>query len=152
MDSLSVVRPLAAAIYGRVMLVRHRTSGRYYALKVMSRPHVKARRAVTGPFVQEDGDTELQILRKLGRNLVYYSTGGKKTRDNQEEEQEHEEQEADCSWSVSPVWCNGAEDDTRAASGGDRHLLTLNRTSWTAPPTRAASSSTTARTETCSLT
>ncbi|KAG6612283.1 CAMK protein kinase [Phytophthora cinnamomi] len=128
MDSFCVVRPLAGAIYGRVVLVRHRSSGRFYALKAMSLPHVRARRAVTGPFVQEDGDSELQILRRLGRNLVYSSGvgGDEKTRDNQEEEEDDD----DCSWSVSPVWSNGVEDDARAAGAthqGDRHLLTLHQ-------------------------
>ncbi|KAE8886463.1 hypothetical protein PF005_g26104 [Phytophthora fragariae] len=130
MDSLILVRPLADAIYGRVVLVRHRTSGRYYALKVMSLPHLRARRAVTGPCVQEDGDMELQILRTLGRNLVYSTGvgGDEKTRDNQKEESDNDDD--DCSWSVSPVWSNGVEDDNRAALGthqGDRHLLTLHQ-------------------------
>ncbi|KAK1933545.1 Serine/threonine protein kinase OSK4 [Phytophthora citrophthora] len=121
MDSLCLVRPLASAIYGRVLLVRHRSSGRHYALKVMSLPHMHARRAVTGPYVQEDGDMELQILRKLGRNLVY-SSGSRDNLSN--------------SWSVSPVWSNGVGDDTRAATGGqlgDQHLLTLHQdfVDWT---------------------
>jgi len=124
MDSFALVRPLAAAIYGRVVLVRHRTSGRYYALKVMSLPHMRARRAVTGPFVQEDGDSELQILRQLGRNLVFCN-GDDESRDNQE--QEAVEHEAANSWSVSPVWSNGVADDNRVAQQGDRHLLTLHQ-------------------------
>ncbi|KAL3673185.1 hypothetical protein V7S43_002478 [Phytophthora oleae] len=126
MDSLCLVRPLASAIYGRVLLVRHRSSGRHYALKVMSLPHMRARRAVTGPYVQEDGDMELQILRKLGRNLVY-SSG---SRDNLEEETTEGDAHYDCdlsSWSVSPVWSNGVGDDARAATGGDQHLLTLHQ-------------------------
>ncbi|KAL4106679.1 hypothetical protein PRIC1_004726 [Phytophthora ramorum] len=123
MDSLSLVRPLANAIYGRVVLVRHRTSGRYYALKVMSLPHMRARRAVTGPFVQEDGEMELQILRKLGRNLVYSSglCADENSRANQEQESRPE------SWSVSPVWSNAVEDDTRSNVGDEQYLLTLHQ-------------------------
>ncbi|EEY68465.1 protein kinase [Phytophthora infestans T30-4] len=118
MDSLSLVRPLASAIYGRVLLVRHRSSGRYYALKVMSLPHMRAHRAVTGPYVQEDGETELQILRTLGSNFVYSS--------NEESTEERNESDVS-SWSVSPVWNNGVDDKTVMAASqlGSRHLLTL---------------------------
>lgn len=140
MDSFCLVRPLASAIYGRVVLVRHRASGRYYALKVMSLPHMRARRAVTGPYVQEDGDTELQILRRLGRNLVY-SSGLKGDEKKTQEEvsidggaARHEY--AVSSWSVSPVWSNGVEHDTRVTAGaqlGGQHLLTLHQdfVDWT---------------------
>ncbi|ETI38719.1 CAMK protein kinase [Phytophthora nicotianae] len=127
MDSLCLVRPLASAIYGRVLLVRHRSSGRYYALKVMSLPHMRARRAVTGPYVQEDGQTELQILRTLGCNLVY-------SKDENTKEEHHECDVS--SWSVSPVWNNGVEDDSRTMAGtqlGIHHLLTLHQdfVDWT---------------------
>ncbi|KAG7381598.1 NUAK SNF1-like kinase 1 [Phytophthora pseudosyringae] len=139
MESLCLVRPLASAIYGRVLLVRHRSSGRFYALKVMSLPHMRARRAVAGPFVQEDGDTELQILRKLGRNLVYSSrfNGDERARGEGESSIDGEEEAAAVrrdgdvsSWSVSPVWSNAGEDDVRATAGtqlGEQHLLTLHQ-------------------------
>ncbi|OWZ21206.1 Protein kinase [Phytophthora megakarya] len=65
---------------------------------------MRARRAVTGPCVQEDGDMELQILRQLGRNVVYAS-----------------QLQGDTStWSVSPVWTNDVDD-------GGQHLLTLHQ-------------------------
>ncbi|KAG3091049.1 hypothetical protein PI124_g1497 [Phytophthora idaei] len=136
MDSLCLVRPLASAIYGRVLLVRHRSSGRYYALKVMSLPHMRARRAVTGPYVQEDGETELQILRNLGRNLVY-AKDDEKTQEEKSIASEAVHHECDvASWSVSPVWSNGVEDATRTMAGaqlGDQHLLTLHQdfVDWT---------------------
>ncbi|GMF34291.1 unnamed protein product [Phytophthora lilii] len=108
----------------------------------MSLPHMRAHRAVTGPFVQEDGDNELRILRKLGRNLVYSSgwLGGDKGRDNQEEDAiTGDAARHDCdsvSWSVSPVWSNGVEDDncaTAAVQLGDQYLLTLHQdfVDWT---------------------
>ncbi|RLN02824.1 hypothetical protein BBJ28_00017661 [Nothophytophthora sp. Chile5] len=137
MDAFCLVRPLHSAIYGRVALVRHRASGRYYALKMMSLAHMRARRAVTGPSVQENGFTELQILRRLGRNLIFSRSSGphgssKNNPNNQIDHQEVEEAaqdevEAD-SWSVSPRWRDDGNADMDSTMSHDsQHLLMLHQ-------------------------
>ncbi|KAG7383962.1 NUAK SNF1-like kinase 1 [Phytophthora boehmeriae] len=111
MDAFSIVRPISSAIYGRVVLVRHCQSGRYYALKAMSIPHMQARRAVTGPYVQEDGFAELHILRGLGCNQVFSAdaTGGDNQAEECQENQDIQEEIELSNWSVSPTWSNGVD-------------------------------------------
>ncbi|KAF1323239.1 Camk protein kinase, partial [Globisporangium splendens] len=70
MDDFVYVRTLHGAIYGKVALVRHRQSGRHFAMKMMSIAHMHAKRAISGPEVCEDGDMELRVLRKLSRHCL----------------------------------------------------------------------------------
>jgi len=71
MDDFQYVRTLRGAIYGKVALLQHRASGRYYAMKMMSIAHMHAKRAISGPQVREDGDVELRVLRQLSGNYVF---------------------------------------------------------------------------------
>lgn len=80
MDAFELLGFVHAAIYGRVVLARRRGTDALVAIKMMSRAHMAARRAVAGPRVQEDGLAELQTLRLLSATASDAAVDGRRDR------------------------------------------------------------------------
>lgn len=122
MEDFTLLLTLRGAIYGRVALVRHEPSQRLFAIKMMSLAHMAAQRAVSGPRVQENGASEMRILRHFGGNRVLRDADDSQHLDDES----NDTIDHGCCASVHPQW----GESTR--SGGSayqqhHHLQTLHR-------------------------